>query len=434
MISDHRHAHEIHTETPIKHVVVIFDENRSFDHYFGTYPNAANPAGDPVLQAAYADGQQPGQRQSAGRQPEPPIRPTAPGATDPFRLDRAQANTAFQNHAYGPSSRPLTTARMDLFPNFTGSGTTGGAGAFGTNGQVMGYFDGNTVTAMWNYAQHFAMSDNAYTDTFGPSTPGAIEVISGQTNGGAEHRRHVDATVPDGQGGLTLIGDTDPAATRARRDQHDADGRQEHRRPAQRRTASPGAASWAASTCTLKNANGTTGCDRAAPSRACSAAPRGLHPASRLVPVLRLDRQPDACAAELGRRDRPYYEADGKTLDPANHHYDLDDFFAAVKAGNFPSCPSSRCRPIRMVMRATPIRSTSRPSSSKLINFLQQQPDWKNTAVIITYDDSDGWYDHRYVRRTASYDPTADQVNGAGLCGHGPHKPPAGATGLQRQP
>ena len=40
----------------------------------------------------------------------------------------------------------------------------------------MGYFDGNTVTAMWQYAQHFAMSDNAYTDTYGPSTPGALNL------------------------------------------------------------------------------------------------------------------------------------------------------------------------------------------------------------------------------------------------------------------
>ena len=34
-----------HTKTPIKHLVVIFQENVSFDHYFGTYPNAANPGG-----------------------------------------------------------------------------------------------------------------------------------------------------------------------------------------------------------------------------------------------------------------------------------------------------------------------------------------------------------------------------------------------------
>ena len=47
----------------------------------------------------------------------------------------------------------------------------------------MGYFDGNTVTALWNYAQHFAMSDNMYDTNFGPSTPGALNVVSGQTNG-----------------------------------------------------------------------------------------------------------------------------------------------------------------------------------------------------------------------------------------------------------
>ena len=39
------------TTTPIKHVVVIFDENISFDHYFGTYPNAANTSGQPFYAA-----------------------------------------------------------------------------------------------------------------------------------------------------------------------------------------------------------------------------------------------------------------------------------------------------------------------------------------------------------------------------------------------
>ena len=39
------------TTTPIKHVVVIFQENVSFDHYFGTYPNATNPSGEPRFTA-----------------------------------------------------------------------------------------------------------------------------------------------------------------------------------------------------------------------------------------------------------------------------------------------------------------------------------------------------------------------------------------------
>lgn len=40
------------TTTPIKHLVVIYQENVSFDHYFGTYPNATNPAHEPVFRAA----------------------------------------------------------------------------------------------------------------------------------------------------------------------------------------------------------------------------------------------------------------------------------------------------------------------------------------------------------------------------------------------
>src|SRR5262249_920790 len=47
---------------------------------------------------------------------------------------------------------------------------------------VMDYYDGNTVTALWNYAQHFAMSDNSFGSGFGPSTPGALNLISGQTH------------------------------------------------------------------------------------------------------------------------------------------------------------------------------------------------------------------------------------------------------------
>ena len=46
----------------------------------------------------------------------------------------------------------------------------------------MGYFDGNTVTALWNYAQHYALSDNSYSTMFGPSTVGALNLIAGTTS------------------------------------------------------------------------------------------------------------------------------------------------------------------------------------------------------------------------------------------------------------
>ena len=38
--------------TPIRHLVVIYDENHSFDNYFGTYPHAANPAGEHAIHSS----------------------------------------------------------------------------------------------------------------------------------------------------------------------------------------------------------------------------------------------------------------------------------------------------------------------------------------------------------------------------------------------
>ena len=67
----------------------------------------------------------------------------------------------------------------------------------------MGYYDGNTVTALWNYAQHFAMSDNSFGTNFGPSTPGALNLISGQTNGVTENDNGTGAIIADGNGGFT---------------------------------------------------------------------------------------------------------------------------------------------------------------------------------------------------------------------------------------
>src|SRR6202161_3526904 len=200
------------TKYPIKHLVVIFNENESFDHYFGSYPNALNPEGEPVFEPARNT-----QRDINNLLTNPALLDSNPnlnpangaGATNPFRLDRTQANTPNQSHADTAEQKAYDGGKNDLFPLNTGSGTNGGAGAFGTKGQVMGYFDGNTVTAYWNYAQNFAMSDNAWTDDFGPSTPGAINMFSGQTNGAVFHAG--SGGVADGQGGITLNGDADPA-------------------------------------------------------------------------------------------------------------------------------------------------------------------------------------------------------------------------------
>lgn len=168
------------TATPIRHLVVIFQENVSFDHYFGTYPHALNPKGEPRFVAApdtpsisgYTD---------ALLHNNPNFLNTAlngNGAVNPSRLDRSQAATADQDHGYTAEQEAFHSGLMDGFPIYTG--TPGPPPSGVTNkGLTMGYYDGNTVTALWNYAQQFAMSDNSYGTNFGPSTVGAINLISG---------------------------------------------------------------------------------------------------------------------------------------------------------------------------------------------------------------------------------------------------------------
>ncbi len=79
------------TATPIKHVVVIFQENVSFDHYFGTYPQAANTDGNPFHA-------QPGTPSVNGLTPA--LLNHNPNSANPQRLTPAQALTCDQNHGY----------------------------------------------------------------------------------------------------------------------------------------------------------------------------------------------------------------------------------------------------------------------------------------------------------------------------------------------
>src|ERR1700693_5703444 len=224
------------TATPIKHLVVIFQENVSFDHYFGTYPNAQNNSGETPFHA------RPRTPKSINTLLTPldvnnqfsplagldllnknPNGPLGSGAaingansSNPFRLTPSQGLTADQAHNDLPEQIADDNGKMDSFPFATGVGGT--PSGFGKS-LVMGYYDGNTVAAMWNYAQRFALNDNTWTTTFGPSTPGALTLISGQTNGfdafvnvvdGSGNLLHATHEAKDGNGNFTEIGDGEP--------------------------------------------------------------------------------------------------------------------------------------------------------------------------------------------------------------------------------
>jgi phospholipase C len=445
------------TATPIKHLVVIFGENVSFDHYFGTYPVAQNNAGENAFTAAAGT-----PKVNNLQTPLDPTNAFTPittgnlltanpnstnagngtGATNPFRLSPSQAATDDMGHNYKPEQEAFDNNAMDLFPQYTGTAAPapGAAPNFLPNtGNVMAYFDGNTVTALWNYAQNYALNDNAWTTTFGPSTTGAINLISGQTNGFGSMTStppfSTSHVVADGNGGYTLIGDADPYGDvcSASADQVSFKGKNIGD------LLNAKSISWGffqgGFDLQVTNPNGTTGCARETnPTVAAFSEADGSYTQPDYIPHHQpfqyyattqnpMHTRPSSLAA-IGSS----VEEDGKTAEPANHQYDSHDFFDALQAGNFPAVSYLKA----------PGYQDGHPGYSdpideqnfiiSVVNAVAESPEWATTAVVILYDDSDGWYDHQappIVNVSAS---TADALNAAGMCNTGAQQNGAAPT------
>lgn len=441
------------TTTPIQHVIVLFQENVSFDHYFGTYPVAQNKPGE---QPFYA---YPGTPAVNGLTPDllnaNPNLNTLGAKVNPPRLSPSQAYTCSQNHNYGPEQQALDSGLMDQFPKFTGRTTSEGCAADGST--VLGYYDGNTVAAFWNYAQNFAMNDNSFGSTFGPSTPGAINLIAGQTYGGTTHfGTGSTASYPNTvQSGVTDIGDFD-----AYLDDCGADkGGTVTTTTTLEMNADATAKTGSKNIGDLLNAAGITwgwfqgGFRPTVPATATSPAVCGAsrtnhqYPSVNPTVIVPNPSDPLLTGGDIHTTGSDYVShhepfmfyastrnphhlppssvAAIGTTDQANHQYDTLDFFAALSAGNLPAVSFIKA----------PSAYNGHPGNSdpvleqywitQVINTVMQSPFWANTAIVIAYDDSDGWYDHvtgpivSPSAVTVSGQSSAyDNIAGVGNCGH----------------
>jgi phospholipase C len=407
-----REAESAVTATPIKHLVVVFGENVSFDHYFGTYPDAANPPGEPRFVAVAGTPQVNGLTpQLRTRNPNVVNVSNGSVASNPFRLDRTQAATSSQSHDYTLEQMAYDGGAADLFPRYTGHGMVGGTGSFFTPAQVMGYYDGNTVTALWNYAQHFAMSDNAFADQYGPSTPGALNLISGQTNGVTVVKSsYLTYVTDDGHGDRSVINDVDPADDICS-DPLDA-VRMRGRNIGDLLTATNVSWGWfeGGFDLTAPGSAGGTGCFRSSYSSVIGRAAIDYIPHHEPFQYYRSTANP--------RHTRPSStKSVGSNGDGANHQYDLRDFFAAVEAGSFPSVVYLKASAYQDGHAGYSDPLDEQAFLTQTLNFLQARPEWRDTAVIVMYDDSDGWYDHQMAPvGNASFSPL-DALDGRGACG-----------------
>ncbi|MGC1869605.1 MAG: alkaline phosphatase family protein [Acidobacteriaceae bacterium] len=401
------------TATPIKHVVVIFGENISFDHYFGTYPKALNPKGEPQFAAISGTPTVNGFTDALlKKNPNFLNTGNGSGAINPFRLDRTQASTADQDHSYTPEQRAFHAGLMDSFPEYTG--VPGPPPGGETNrGLVMGYYDGNTVTALWDYAQRYAMNDNSFGTTFGPSTIGAINLISGQTNGVTDQINARGDLISGGNGTWTLIEDVNPIGDVC----STTTGAQVHFTGKNiGDLLNDRGVTWGwfegGFDLSLKNSNGTTGCARST--------------TSRVTNVPQVDYLPHhepfqyyTATSNLKHVRPSSVQMIGHPGDAANHQYDIDDFYAAVRAGNMPAVSFLKAPGYQDAHAGYSDPLDEQTFIVTVINFLQQEPQWSSTAVIIAYDDSDGWYDHQMGPIVNQSATAADMLSGKGKCGNG---------------
>ena len=391
------------TATPIKHLVVIFQENVSFDHYFATYPHTAPLPGGTPFRAK--EGTPSVNGLNAG------LLTHNPNSTQPFLLTPADNYTCDQGHNYTPEQQAFDSGLMDLFPESVGSGATNCNNAGKGKGITMGYYDGNTVTAMWNYAQHYAMSDNSYNTTFGPSTPGALNLISGNT-------APIDAakTLPGAAvNGMTVINDSDPTYDDC--------------------SAGPTIAMQGQNVGNLlSNAGITWGWFQGGFRPTAVTAGKAVCGASSTNGI--------GTTADYSAHHEPfqYYTSTsnphhlppsstatiGTNADQANHQYDLVDFWAAVNSGNMPAVSYLKAKKIQDGHAGYSSPLDEQAFVTDTINRLENTKEWNETAVIIAWDDSDGWYDHQMSPIVNHSNSTADALTGPGMCGDSVKNPPLG--------
>ena len=202
----------------------------------------------------------------------------------------------------------------------------------------MGYFDGNTVTALWNYAQNYAMSDNAWTDDFGPSTPGALNMFAGSTNGAVAPAGFTASTIPDGQGGFTLINDTDPAGDACSSKTAQVQMTGKNIGDLLNAADIPWGSFIGGFNLQTINNNGTTGCARSTVSQVIGGTPTADYVPHHVWFQYFTSTANPTHARPTSTKAIGYTTVPGtKKVDPANHAYDLEDFTTAVGAGNYPA-------------------------------------------------------------------------------------------------
>ncbi len=171
--------------TKIQHIIFIVQENHSFDNYFGTYPNAN---GFPSALAIPLDLNQTtlgsvspfhldvNQRVLIVGDELPP------GISDPSELDPVDATAAAPYHLNSESIGTDINHSWEVAHMAYDNGKMDGFVAAEKTTLTMGYYDNRDIPNYWAYADNFVLDDNFFSSLMGPSFPNHLYIVSG-TNG-----------------------------------------------------------------------------------------------------------------------------------------------------------------------------------------------------------------------------------------------------------
>ena len=354
----------------IEHLVIIYEENHSFDNYFGFFPGAdgianAGPAaiqvdkqGQPYgsLPAPLADAAS-GQAQ---RQPDPRIPPDL--ANGPFLFNDyipPTQRTAAIIHAFYREQYQIDAGKMDGFATWSDGA-----------GMVMGYWDLSNLP-LYRLAQQYTLADHFFHAAFGgsflnhqwlicactPTFPNApASMVSQPFPNDPDHLQDNNLT-PDGYVVNTSFTVNSP-----------------HPRDAKPETLIP-------------NQTATTVGDRlsdAGVTWAWYSAGWNDAVAGNPDPLFQFHHQPFAYYATF---------ADG-TSERDAHLKDEQDLMAALQDGTLPAV--SFFKPIGLDNEHPSYTTVARGQEHvmQLVNAIQASPYWPTTAIIITYDENGGAWDH----------------------------------------
>ena len=331
-----------------------------------------------------------------------------------------------------PRSLLFDHGLMDKFPGDVGTGSgTGPAGNACKPDDDLDYYDGNTVTAYLELRPELRHERQLLRHHVRAVHSGRLNVVSGDTGGvGVVTGGSTSFVVPDGTGGTTDIGDADPFY----------DDCSSHTKNISMTGATVGdelnqaGLSWGffeggfAPTMPYSGPStpgytagpaGQTGAAVCGASHPIGAAMGGTgqfgtegdyiqhhEPFQYYANTANPHHLAPASIASVGTDTQTFsggsYGVGTPNFDTANHNYDMSTFDTLVADIAHGSEPASLL-PAVSYLKAPAYEDEHAGYSDPIdgqkfitseINALEQTPDWSSTAVVIAFDDSDGWYDH----------------------------------------